>query len=332
MSDDKYKTELTDLQIVEDAQADSEVSDACDISGIISAPEAPAKKAPRKKGRALAVIAFIFFLLTLIFAGYLFGLHYNLFPDFLAPYIDRAVPSADIIPERYQVRSYEMLSAPQVPEAYTELMLVRKTEDGTEGYLVYAFTDSSGEVEFRAYARRTIREYSLVTDILPVDVTEHNNRPVSRVTDNDGETVLAVYSEETSVVSIEEGFVRISLERQESDTEDQYYDYRIINEEAFYVPEEEPAGKCRVAEIPAGYEPAGAEGIEPVEAYTSLFRIPVSIYTDQEGSFDTYYVYYIYGDFDGEKTGFYPATENGAVIPGGLRNGSLTLKEAAQAR
>ena len=288
------------------------------------------KQKPAKKKSAFGAFAFVFFLLALIFAGYLFGLHYNLFPDYLATYIDKAVPSADIIPERHQVRTFEMLYAPEVPDAYTELMLMRKTEDGTEGYLAYAFTNSRGEVEYRAYARRITTEYSLVTDKLAEDATKHNNRAVSRITDNDGKTILSVYTDETTVVSVDEGFVRIDLKRQESDTEEQYYGFEIVNEEEFYDPEKEETGKCRVKEIPVGYEPTGAEGIEPVEAYTSLFRIPVSIYTDKNGTFETYYVYYIYGDFEGEKTGFYPATKNGNVIPGGLRNEILTIKESAQ--
>ena len=331
MNNESFKTTRIDLQKFElmvDELGENDPTDATDISAIVEEPEpvteGPSKK-PSKKKSPLSIIAFVFFLLALLIAVYLLGLHYGLFPDFLAPAVDRVLPGADIIPKRHQVCTYEISYAPEVPDEYTELMLSRGTDEGYQNYLVYAFTDTEGNVQYRAYVRKTVNEYSLVTDELAEDVQTHNNREITRVSDSDGKTQLTVYKDDITQ-TVDYGFVKVNISAQPSDKGELLYDYEIADGDAFCDPSKEPLGKCTVEEIADGYGPEGAEGIEAVPEYTSLFKIPVSIYTDTDGSFRTYNVYYIYGSFGGEKTGFYPADKDGAVIPGGLMNSSIALK------
>ena len=278
---------------------------------------------PKKKRRAIGIIALIFFLLTLLFSGYLLGLHYNLFPDYLAPYVDKLVPGADILPEKIELRSYELFYNPSMPMEYTELLLRRTTENGPEEYTAYAFTNKDGEVEYRGFARLTSVTYDKVTDSLSEGTTEHNRRLVERIVDPNTQEEIFVYSD-SKETKIESGFVKLKLTEYGIETA-KLYDYEIMEDAGFFDPESEELGTCEILAVAPGYEPGGANGIESVEGYTSLYRIPVSIYTDNSGAFTSYYVYYVYGGFDGGKIGFYPTDAGGRIIPGGLMNNTLRL-------
>ena len=276
-----------------------------------------------KKKSALSVFAFIFFLLALLIAIYLLGVHYNLFPDFLAPFMDKAIPGADIISEQYTQENYELIYDPAFPEKYTEILVRLKEGDSEKEYVVYAFTNMEGDVEYRGYVRKTSVIYDLVTDELSEGTTTYNDRPVESIKDKENSDIF-VYSD-TAKTKIETGYVKLNLTDQDPLSDDKYYEYEIAEEDGFVDVKKEETGKCNVEEIPAEYEPAGANGIEAVDGYTSLFRVPVSVYTDEAGNFKTYYVYYIYGSFDGEKRGFYPADADGQIQAGGLMNPHLEL-------
>lgn len=176
----------------------------------------------------------------------------------------------------------------KIPDFYSEVLIPGVAER------VFAFTDDTGKTQLRAYG-----ELVPVADSEPADA------------DNDAAPVESEPAADPadSTTEVTAGFFPVEVvQTGEDESDEPVYSVEVVSGENKPALDEDDA-----AGVGALIEPDDSilipEGLEPVDGVAGLF-----IYSSAEG--EVYY--FAYCEFTEGDCKFYPADENGVVVPGAL--------------